>query len=134
MINSKKIRLALRSVLIDADLTDLENYAWEGRPFNPSGKCLWIRETLLPTIEMPSAQNTPESTNIMQYDIFTPAGSGTETMEDFADSLADLFDPDNAHIEFDEIKIIFDRTERRAKDDDDTWQWIPVDIYFRAVL
>ena len=136
MLDSTIIKQTLRTVLIDAEIIPEKDFAWESKKFNATGKCLWIRETLLPTSEIPASQNNEEFVGIYALDIFTPLASGSETMEAKAKAIGAVFDGVTVGagiIAGDGLKIIIDRAERLAIAKDDSWQWIPVYIYFRAV-
>lgn len=93
MINKRHIRQLARTQILNADLLPVADIAWENRAFDPSGKTLWLRETLLPVSDE-SADDVDESADvIMQYDVFVPAASGSEAVEDMCKNIAALFTP-----------------------------------------
>ena len=132
MINAKQIRLLIRQPLLESGIIDINDIAWEGRKFNSDGKELWLRETLLPTSELPIAQNTPEFVGIMVYDVFMPSAIGTEEIEDFATQLGNIWSPDNDPLDDGTIKAVVTSVQRQQIQQDGKWQFIPVHIVFRA--
>ena len=132
MIDAKKIRLLIRDPLLTAAIIDPADIAWEGRKFNPKGKVVWIRETLLPSSELPIAQNTPEFAGIMVYDVFMPSATGTEEIEDFATQIGNIWSPDNDPLDDGSIKAVITSVQRQQIQQDGKWQFIPVHIAFNA--
>lgn len=138
MLNQEEVRQAIRVPLLDAEIIPDKSYSWQGKGFNPTGKCVWIRETMLTVTEISASQNNEEFSGIMVFDVFVPSGSGTEAMGANAKAVADVYDPTDPEsakslIAGDGFNVIIDRVERLTMQKDDSWQWIPVYIYFRAV-
>ena len=132
MIDPVQIRLTLRAPLLAAAVVPASDVAWEGRPFDPAGKSMWIRETLLPVGEEHMAQNTPEFAGIMVYDVFAPSAGGTETIETAVGELGDAYSPDDAPLEGTGVRVVVISVSRLNLLQDGPWRFIPVHVEFRA--
>jgi len=134
MIDRRKIRIAIRKPLIDAALVPESYISWEGYSFDPSGKALWIRETLLPVAESYFAEDEEEARYILRLDIFGKSANGTKNIEELATAVGALYDRDtNGIIDGDGLKIIIEDSETLRRQEDGAWSFVPVDIHFRAV-
>ena len=132
MISSAQIRLTMRAPLLAAAVVPDTDIAWEARKFDPANRNIWIRETLLPVQEEHIAQNTPAFAGIMVYDVFTPATTGTETVEGIVKTLGDVYSPDNAPLIGTGVKIVIESVSRKTHTSDGAWQFIPVHVLFNA--
>jgi len=133
MINARKVRELMREVIINSAIIDPEDIAYEGRTFKPEGKTLWLRETYLPVSDTPDNDHEEAVSGIMRYDVFVPSGTGTETAEDFATDLANLFNPSNNPFTSHGIMLIVKSVTRlSAQEDDKKYFFIPVRIQISA--
>ncbi|OGV52002.1 MAG: hypothetical protein A2017_05525 [Lentisphaerae bacterium GWF2_44_16] len=119
-------------MIINSAIISKDDMAYEGRTFKPDGKTLWLRETYMPVNETPAADNTPQKSVIMRYDVFVPAASGTEIVEDFAESFKALFDPEKNPILYDDIQIVISTAESLNARPEPKWYSIPVQIKLNA--
>ena len=103
--------------------------AWENRSFIPPNPPMnWVRETHLPAVERQISDGMVEAVGVMQYDLFTPAGNGTEAIEALAHAVKTAFKPKTAPA----VNIIIDRAECGAGRPDPPWYFIPVRLTYRA--
>ena len=131
MISHKAIRQGIRQVLLavnNSDLPDEDNIAWENQDFTPPEIIPWLRETMIPGTERQTATDTIQSVGIMQYDVFWPAGQGTEDAEQLADDIITAFAP---HTQIGANALTF-RSERLAAVADEKWYIIPIRLTWRA--
>jgi len=91
MISVKEVREALRSVLITGNVIANTSIAWEGRKFDPAGKTIWLQELIAPDAEMTRTEQLSTVLVTVQYNVVTPAGSGTEIAEALVNSIKALF-------------------------------------------
>lgn len=127
MIDHDAIRRGIRVVL--STVTGLPTVrSWENREFNPTPNTPWIRETLIPGTERQVATDVIESVGIAQYDLFWPAGTGTETPEQLADLIKDTFQP----ITTVAASTVVWRAERLAAIADAKWYQIPIRLTWRS--
>ena len=138
MIDSNAVRKAFRArILTTAKLFDKDACAWESRAFNPEGKTIWYRETLLPVSGAAVTDSDECLQAIMQYDVFVKHASGTETAEAQQKAIADLFEPTNAEngngiIQGTGIVIaVYEVTPKRLPDDG-LWDGFAVMVKFKA--
>ena len=131
IIDHSEIRKGIRTVLLtvtNSDMPDDKDIAWENRTYKPIIGTPWIRETMLPGLERQSASDTIESVGVMQYDVFWPAGTGTESIEKLVDDIKVVFKPTTA---IGNNSLVF-RAERLSAIIDDKWHQIPVRLTWRA--
>jgi hypothetical protein len=134
MISNRKIRQWFRTQINDATI-DLDDFAWENRQFDGSGKELFYQERFAVSTEQVTTNQESAKWGIMWYDVITDKGSGTETSEDAAKAIADIFAPaDNKEQEIETgLKIDIDvATTGSRADFDDNRTFLPVRIEFRA--
>lgn len=143
-INVSSIRLAFRRVLlaIDPETVTEEIVAFENRAFVPpeGPDALWIREILIPAQETPAANDTLEFIGIMQYDVCSVPGNGTEQVEALAKKIKDAFIPQTSFRDAElDVEIALDRSEVSAgrdvsfvEDDRHKWWVAPVSVTFRC--
>ena len=135
MISNRTIRQWFRSQ-IDADGTiSLDNFAWQNRTFDGSGKDLYFNERLAITQERITTNEESAKWGIMFYDAIVYKSSGTELQEDTAEILADIFRPAiSKDIEIEPgLKINIDEaTTGTASELEPDRVLLPVRIEFRA--
>lgn len=157
MIDKNGVRLALRKILVGLDavakgaisLPNLQtNFAWENVDFVPPEvnprdvvSCLWIKEGIAWGQERQITLGYLEQISIASYDVYTPAGAGTEDAENLAKALGDTFQPGTGAIvdgsltpSGEQIQLSIVRSEAGSghKLQDGPWYVVPVRITFRA--
>ncbi len=134
MIDHSKVRSAFRSRIVgEGKLFAQADVAFEGRAFNPKGKTLWLRETLIPVNGRMESENQERMLAMMQYDVFVPHGSGTETLEAKVKAIADLFEPSTDFPSYDGVSCVVDSVDPvQLSDDDKVWLGKGLRITFRA--
>jgi hypothetical protein len=94
MIENADIRLALRSHLINApDMVAVENIQWQGRTFEPPHGEMYLREALMHSDEVISANKEITGSGIYQIDIYAPIDGQITNDERFADKIKHHFKP-----------------------------------------
>ena len=91
MISIKEVREAIRNVLITGTVIADTSIAWEGRKFDPTGKTIWLQELIAPDTETSLTEQLSTVLVAVQYNVVTPAGSGTEAAETLVNSIKALF-------------------------------------------
>lgn len=128
MIDTVALRNALRVILVGVSGLPVAR-SWENRQFTPPDPPAdWVRETLMPAIERQASDGNVEAIGVVQYDLFTPAGKGTEAIEALADTIKTVFKPRTVPAP----NIIIDRSERGTAQQEPLWYQIPVRITYRA--
>lgn len=126
MIEHRQIRATLRAQLLTVPGLPAAK-SWENRGFQPPSGADWVRETYLPGGEWQSASDALTCVGLVQYDLFTPADSGTEAIEDLADAIKSAFRPPQSL-----SGVVIERAERLPGRVDGPWYMVPVRIGWRA--
>lgn len=127
MIDFTSIRLGIRNILLAVPgLPDLR--AWENVNFIPPEREDWIDETLIPTNEDKVASDTIRAIGVIQYDLYTLAGSGTNAIEKLADTIRDSFRPEKS---IDEHTVVY-KTERSNGNVGVKWYKLPIRLFWRS--
>jgi len=135
MIDNSKIRLAFRAKFLSgtSPLFSEGDCAFEGQSFDPQGKTLWLRETLLPVNGDAATDSDERLLAIMQYDLFTPHSTGTETLDAKLKDLADLFEPSEEFPAYSGVVCAVDSVDPTKLDTDNPpWDSKGIRITFRA--
>lgn len=150
MLDHQGIRVTFRRVLLGMThelKPDGSRFAWENAKFTPPEPtfddpkgCLWVRETYLPAVEKEVSFGYLELNAIMQYDVFGPAGGGTEKPAILAKAIGDAFGPGTGLTAIgpsgEPVQISLIRAEPgsgyESAFDNHVWYMIPVRITFRA--
>lgn len=128
MIDYPTIRLGMRAILL-AVPTIPTDIAFENREFKPPvATSPYIREQLIPGAERHVATGTIMAVGIMQYDLFWPAGDGTEDPEALADAIRDAFRPVTT---IDAHTTVY-RVDRLSGVPDEKWYRIPIRLTYRS--
>jgi len=131
VIDQKDMRLTLRQPVLDAGI--VKDIAWEKRKFNPKGKSLWIRETIIPISGLPLAQNNQANEGRYVLDIFVVANTGTELLEDTITQIAKLYNPDDVpFLRGSNTMITIQECSRKTNLDDGMWTFGTLSILFKA--
>lgn len=132
MLDTSKIKRTFRTILLDSGIiADEDTLSCDGREFKPPDSGAWFKETLIPIAERLPATNQIQYDGIIQYDVYVPAGTGSETLEGLALDIANLFKP--AHSVHGELDAEVDRCERSAIHKvQDLWNVQSVSIRFRT--
>lgn len=150
MLDHEGIRKTFRQILLGVDnplMVVAGRIAWENAKFSPPDPalddpkgCLWLRETYLIVTEKQPAYGYLELTAIMQYDVFGPAGGGTEKPARLAKIIGDTFGPGTGLVAIgpsgEPVQISLIRAEPGNGNESayggHVWYMIPVRITFRA--
>jgi len=89
------LRRACRSklALLDPPFPGRAARAWENKTFKPPSGAPWVRETVLPVNERLLTHTLVQVIVLIQYDLFVPAGSGTESLGELVAMIVDTFPP-----------------------------------------
>ena len=131
MIDHSDIRLGVRAVLLaitDSNMPTIANMAWENRSFTPTEGTPWLRETLMSGAERQVASGTLRGTGIIQYDLFWPAGTGTEDPDNLIDVIKNAFKPVTMIGTHSSIW----RAERLSGITDEKWYMVSAHLSYRA--
>lgn len=127
MIDHRTVRSKLREQLLTvAGLPSARS--WENRNFKPPTGEKWVRETYLPGDERQSANDMVEAVGVVQYDLYCPAGAGTEEIEDLADAIKEAFKPSSVVGSL----VRIDRSERLPGRQEPKWYSVPVRVSWRV--
>lgn len=127
------IRQVLREKLLTVPgVPPTDRFKAENRRFDPPNPPdLWMRETLMVSSEFLVANKCIEIVGRMQYDIFVPAGSGTEAAETLAKEIKDTFQPAQS-INSQGVSLEVDQVSSSGAIQDPVWYMIPVSIRWRT--
>lgn len=154
MIDHRKIRQAFRARVLTVEGLDESRFAWENRQFDPdkvptgtpeekNAALLWYKETYLKIDESLQASNQIEQTAIMQFDVFTVFGRGTELAEDMQRLIAEKFKPTtsfaadvatNLYVVIDKSAPLTGRDAGSLTNTRNRWYQFPVSIEFRSYV
>ena len=134
MIDYRVLRNHLRGMLIDADIFDSTQVAWEGREFDVESKEDGIFFSEICGIDSESSevtvQNQMETT--ITYNIYSRKSSLNliETVEDLRNQIGTLFQNSCGFIVSD-VTVIPTEVNRRTATNGDVWRISPIDLTFR---
>jgi len=135
MIADRTIREWARTQIDNDGTLDLDSFAWENRQFDGSGFDVFFQERYTVTQEEITTSEESAKWGILFYDVIVDKGSGTETQDDNAKILADIFEPaNNKEVQIQAgLKIDIDEATTGTRSDfDDNRIMLPVRIEFRA--
>ena len=92
MISVREVRQALRTKLLAGAVVAPTSIAWEGHAFDPTELAIWIEERVFPGDESTLTEPSTEMPMFVDYNVVTPAGSGSEASEDAVNAIKALFD------------------------------------------
>src|SRR5262245_7541318 len=121
------IRQVLREKLLTVPgIPPPERFKAENRRFDPPNPPdLWLRETIMVTSEFLAANHCIEIIGRVQYDVFVPAGSGTEAAETLVTNIKDVFAPAHS-VNSQGVSFEIDQVQSSQGMQDETWYMIPV--------
>jgi hypothetical protein len=137
LINIIEVRDPFRIRIADSGIFNSDSIAWENENFNPSGKSLWLKESLLPVDESFLTPDYDLLETILSFQVNTPIGDNTgdsaeATCVNAAVALGSLFQTAEV-IKTDNYTISVDKTQMSFQGNlDDRWYSVVVDITIRA--
>ncbi len=147
MINRRDVRvllrqplLALRTEMADPFATLLATKTeWENREFTPpapeNDREVWLRETFFPGPENLVGSNTLQLNGYIQYDVFTPAGSGTKRGDEIAQVIANKYPCAKGLVNEDatpRVSLSILNTDVTSAIKEGVWRMLPVHVTFIA--
>jgi hypothetical protein len=132
MVNRKDTILCMRNILLDSNIIDECDIAFEGKNFDPNGKELWLKENLLFVDGSVFSNCTDQSTYIYNLGIFVLKGVD-DLLYDMLDKLNTLYLIRTEPYKNTNLNCSIFKTEDSNILVDDKYQYINFNIYFQTV-
>jgi len=133
MVSIQETKLALRSVLLDSSLIEECDIAFEGIEFEPGNKSLWLKESILNIDQHNITRCTENFEGIYILQIFVSKKTPADLINNFADMLNDIYNPEESYMSFNGVDVFVHDTELGNLVTDDKWQFKNFSSYFRSV-
>ena len=124
--------LAMRKVLLNANIIDECNISFEGREFDSSGKSLWLREQLVNLDGSEFTNCKSQSTYLYVLTIFAKKNSGSENINDMLSELNDIYIAGNTSTYANIVATIF-KCEDSAYIYDENWMNLNFTVTFQSL-